>query len=147
MKDVILKLEAQLDAGSTFLKTADDAELSIKPRLEKWSKKEIFGHLLDSAINNLQRFTEIQFEEKPYTIRPYKMDHLVLANDYQHAYIEELRSFWVSINTRIREVIIAQTEESLAFPIIIGPEEKSDLRFLMTDYVDHLAYHLKQVMD
>jgi ribosome biogenesis SPOUT family RNA methylase Rps3 len=32
---------------------------------KKWSKKQILGHLVDSGINNLQRFTEIQFEEKP----------------------------------------------------------------------------------
>ena len=34
---------------------ADDA-VSHKPAPNRWSKKEILGHLIDSAANNHQRF-------------------------------------------------------------------------------------------
>ena len=31
----------------------------------KWSKKEILGHLIDSAFHNWKRIAEISFSEKP----------------------------------------------------------------------------------
>jgi hypothetical protein len=40
-------------------------ELESKPAPEKWSKKEILGHLIDSAANNHQRFIRIQSEDEP----------------------------------------------------------------------------------
>lgn len=43
-------------------------ELLSKPAPGKWSKLEILGHLIDSAINNLKRFTEIQFLPQPYKV-------------------------------------------------------------------------------
>ncbi|MBK9046740.1 MAG: hypothetical protein IPL74_08565 [Bacteroidetes bacterium] len=36
-----------------------------KKSLQKWSKKEILGHLIDSATNNHQRFVRGQFETVP----------------------------------------------------------------------------------
>jgi|TARA_R110000737_G_scaffold264685_1_gene272514 hypothetical protein len=61
---------------------------------KKWSKKEILGHLIDSGINNLQRFTEIQFSDRPYVIRKYNQNELVIVNDYQNAEIKEILDFW-----------------------------------------------------
>ena len=49
---------------------------------EKWSQKEMLGHLIDSGINNLQRFTEVQFETKSYRIRDYNQNELPKANNY-----------------------------------------------------------------
>ena len=34
-----------------------------KASSEKWSKKEIIGHLIDSAMINLQRFVRCTYEE------------------------------------------------------------------------------------
>ncbi len=71
-----------------FIEEISDFENKIADM--KWSKKEILGHLIDSGINNLQRFTEIQFLEKPYKIRPYNQDELVKANNYQNKNSQEL---------------------------------------------------------
>ena len=69
--------------------------------LEVVVEKEILGHLIDSGINNLQRFTKIKFEDKPYIIRKYKRNELVKANDYQNAQTNEIIKFCLSINNRI----------------------------------------------
>ncbi len=39
--------------------------MSIKLFPNKWSKKEIIGHLINSATNNHQRFVRCQFETIP----------------------------------------------------------------------------------
>ena len=69
MTEIINRLEQLLKSGLEYISKSSESELTQKPNPEKWSKKEIIGHLIDSGINNLQRFTEIQFENKPYKIR------------------------------------------------------------------------------
>jgi hypothetical protein len=105
MEKTTNSLEALLDSVLAFVNHASESKLTEKPSPGKWSKKEILGHLVDSGINNLQRFTEIQFEAKPYKIRRYDQDALVKANDYQNADINEIKNFLLAINTRIINLI------------------------------------------
>ena len=65
-----------------YIQNCPTEELAQRPAPSKWSKKEILGHLVDSGVNNLQRFTEIQFHPKPYVLRNYNQDELVKINDY-----------------------------------------------------------------
>lgn len=145
MMQTILKLEMLLDTAVNYLNAATVTELEAKPAPDKWSKKEILGHLIDSALHNLQRFVEVQFESKPYTVRKYKQDECVAANDYQHADIEGLTQCWLSLNRRIIHLMNLQTPDTLAFEVVIDDKTTEDLRFLMTDYVEHLEHHLNQI--
>lgn len=146
MTETINKLEHLLKSGLDYLSQSSESEMSHKLSAERWSKKEILGHLIDSGINNLQRFTEIQFEDKPYKIRKYKQNELVKVNDYQNSKTHEIVEFWLSINNRIKNLIEFQTEKTLNYKIELERDTISDLRFLMKDYVDHLEHHLNQIM-
>ena len=142
MTETTNKLEQLLERGMEYLTQSSESEMNRKIYVGKWSKKEILGHLIDSGINNLQRFTEIQFENKPYRIRKYNQDELVKANDYQNSETKEIVGFWNSINNRILNLIKKQTEKTLNYKIELEKDNTSDLRFLMKDYVEHLEYHL-----
>lgn len=48
-----------------IISTIAETEFCFKPLPEKWSKKQILGHLIDSAANNHQRFIRIQYEQEP----------------------------------------------------------------------------------
>lgn len=146
MTETTTRLNSLLKSGAAYLKTVSDGDLKNKRAPGKWSKQEILGHLIDSGINNLQRFTEIQSAEEPFKIRKYKQDELVLANGYQHAEINELIQLWLSLNQRIVQVMLLQTENSLKVKIELPDGQISDLRFLMVDYVDHLEYHVNQIL-
>lgn len=145
MKATINRLEELLEYGFEYISKASDSEMSHKPDPKKWSKKEILGHLIDSGINNLQRFTEIQFDDKPYKIRKYNQDELVKANDYLNSELKEVLAFWISINNWIIYLMKQQTNKTLNYKIELDKGDTADLRFLMRDYVDHLAYHLNQI--
>ncbi|MDP5170354.1 MAG: DinB family protein [Bacteroidia bacterium] len=145
MNETINQLEGLLASGFEYVSQATELELSQKPSPEKWSKKEIMGHLLDSALNNLQRFTEIQVEEKPYKIRKYRQDEWVEANQYQASKIEEIVICWLALNRRIVTVMKNQTETTLSYQIVFNGNDYADLNFLMKDYVDHLEHHLTQL--
>ena len=145
MRETINRLERLLDIGLDYLSKSSEFDIKKKSSLEKWSKMEILGHLIDSGINNLQRFTEIQFEKSPYKIRNYNQNGLVKANDYQNSEIREIIQLWISINNRIKKLMEYQNETSLNLKIELNDGTNSDLRFLMNDYVDHLEHHLNQI--
>ena len=147
MEELSQRLELLIQNGLEYIRLADELAMSRKTSSEKWSKKEILGHLIDSAINNLQRFTEIQFAPKPYQIQSYRQVELVKANNYQSASVKDLTILWQAVNRRIQQVILMQTELTLAFPIILGNGDSADLAFLIRDYVDHLDHHLPQIFD
>lgn len=144
MRNTINQIENSIKIVQELILQTSAEEAEFKATPEKWSKKEILGHLCDSAINNLQRFTEAQYEPKPYKIKSYKQDELVLANDYQHTPIEQILNLWIALNTHIIALIINQTNETLQYEIIMGAELKT-LKWLMEDYATHLHHHVKQL--
>lgn len=141
-----MRLDHLLHETCRHIEMATDEEMEYKASRLKWSKREILGHLIDSAVNNLQRFTEIQFQPKPLKIRKYDQDGLVSANNYQHSDTESLLNLWLALNERIGDVMETQTKETLAYAIELPDGTSSDLRFLMTDYVDHLEHHIRQLL-
>lgn len=147
METIINRLEVLLHNGSAFINNTSVLELRHKPHLEKWSKQETLGHLIDSGVNNLQRFTEVQFKASPYRVKTYDQNNLVTANNYQNADSKELLNLWLSLNQRIKTILKNTPEEILNAAIELPNGTIADVRFLMIDYVDHLEHHLKQIIN
>lgn len=144
LQNSILRFEEILAENADYFPTIDIAVLEAKIP-GKWSKKEILGHLVDSAIHNLVRFTEINYVEKPYRHRSYNQIDLVNLNQYQTMDIHDLTELWLSINKQIVRLMKSVDEKALDYKIVLNDESIIDLRFLMTDYVDHLEHHIRQL--
>lgn len=147
MTEPIANLEYFVTQISKYISETSEEIMSEKPNPEKWSKKEILGHLVDSGINNLQRFTEIQFKEKPFKLKTYNQVELVKVNRYQTAEITEILNLLQAINNRIVKVIKAQTEETFEYKIVTDNETYFNLKFLIKDYVNHFEHHTKQIIE
>ena len=145
MEKSIKELQNCLDTVQAYFNSTGENDLLAKPNPNKWSKKEILGHLIDSGVNNLQRFTEIQFKDKPYHYSEYQQNDLVLANQYQKEETKELLAFWVSLNKRIISIMKNQTEETLSYEIV-KENKHFNLEFLMKDYVEHMKHHINQII-
>jgi len=146
MENKITRFDQSLREMEVLFSVTIPSDFDNKSSDSTWSKKEILGHLIDSAINNIQRFTEIQFCEKPYQIRKYNPDELVKANDYQNKDVHELFQLWKQLNMHIRYIIENQTKNTLGYSIILPDNQKKDFRFLITDYINHLEHHLNQII-
>jgi len=124
----------------------DEEIMSLKPELGKWSKKEILGHLIDSARVNLQRYLEIQHSPSPYAVQPYLQNELVQLNDYQNMPSVEIVQLWKSLNQQILRIYEKADETVLAKTVEFPYSgENGDFKFMMDDYIDHLEHHLKQI--
>ncbi|SNR92585.1 DinB family protein [Flavobacterium sp. ov086] len=144
MQDAILKFEKLLLENVNYIPTIDQNILEER-KPGKWSKKEILGHLVDSAIHNQVRFTEINYVEKPYQHRPYSQIDLVNLNQYQTMDIEELTQLWFVLNKQIVRLMKSVDEKALDYEIVLSDGAVIDLKFLMTDYVEHLEHHINQI--
>lgn len=144
--DIANSLEVLIKTAADDFSRITDIEWNAKPNPRKWSKKEILGHLVDSAMNNLRRFTEIQFaSDRPYRVQKYRQEDLVRVNRYQSLAVNHIIVLWASVNTQITFVLQELSAELLATEILTPEGEIKTLGWLVDDYVVHLRHHLAQI--
>jgi hypothetical protein len=143
----MLRLQERLQNMEGIFFSFTEEELRQRPAPGKWSRLEILGHLVDSALNNLKRFTEIQFSPQPYTLVPYPQDALVAANQYQELPVQHVLALWKILNQQIYYVVEKIPPGMLTTPVRTQYEgnDPGTLGWLIADYVAHLEHHLKQV--
>ena len=116
---------------------------SKKPAPNKWSKKEILGHLIDSAANNHQRFMRLQLQAE-ISLPGYDQDDWVRLNRYQHEPWAEIIALWSVYNRHLVSVIESLDDSALGH-VWHSPEGDVTLEFIASDYVRHVKHHLAQI--
>jgi hypothetical protein len=116
-----------------------------RPAPDKWSKKEIMGHLCDSAMVNLQRFIRCTFEENFKLV--YEQDEWVKAQHYQELTIDEVLQLWKMLNLQIIHVLDQYPPERMQAKCDNSKVDTSlhTVEWLAQDYLQHLQHHLSQV--
>ena len=140
------RLKEILQATPAKLFVISDEVASNKPNPKKWSRKEILGHLIDSASNNHQRFVRLQIDNE-IKLPKYKQDEWVSVQRWQQKNWEEIIALWKLYNQHILHIFQHIDESKLFNTVTLGDEEDEiyTLQFLIDDYVDHMEHHLKQI--
>ncbi len=115
---------------------------SIRPSPKKWSKKEIIGHLIDSAQNNIRRFIVAQYDNNPFIV--YRQDDWVSINNYQSYQLEDLVQLWFLLNKQICSILSNMSQE--IFQRTCQTEALHTIEWLAKDYIKHMKHHLHQVL-
>jgi hypothetical protein len=147
MKNVAAELNGLIEDYAKKFTKISDQEFSAKPLPNKWSKKEVVGHLIDSAQNNLRRFIVSQYESTPPKIT-YEQDFWVNTNGYQQMSSADVVALWKLMNERIVAVLTNMPEKNYKRNSDTGKQEAQlhTLKFLAEDYVKHLKHHINQVI-
>ena len=156
MDDFIDAFRRLLKHSAVALLTISEADAARRPAPDKWSAKEIVGHLIDSASNNHQRFVRAQFQDD-LVFDGYDQDAWVAAQQYQEASWPALVELWRAYNLHLARVMAATPEATrlretrrhtfhqIAWQTI-PEDEPATLDYFMRDYVDHLRHHLGQIL-
>lgn len=135
---------AQLNSlQATLLKVSP--ALAVTPwRPGGWTRKQIVGHLLDSATNNRQRFVRAAIDGQ-YTGPQYAQDDWVAAHGYADQSWADLLRWWIAEHEILIAVVDRISEERLSAQCHVGDGDPVTLRFLMEDYIAHQQHHFRQI--
>jgi hypothetical protein len=109
-----------------------------------WTRKQIVGHLLDSATNNHQRFVRASADGR-YEGPGYAQDAWVAAHGYAGQSWETLLRWWQAEHEILAAVVDRIPEDRLEATCIVGDHEPVTLRFLIEDYLAHQRGHFAQL--
>ena len=149
LKDIIEEVHPIFERMSS-------AQFSEKPSDDKWSPKEILGHLVDSAFNNHRRLILAENQDN-LLFEGYDQDQWVKRNNYQNRSKNDVLELWrisnlhfgESVNSLSREKLNAKTKVHSYFgwsmiPFEEGKEES--IVYLIADYIYHTEHHIVQIL-
>ena len=139
-------LADDIAAAEPRLRALTDAQASAPRAAGKWSRKQILGHLVDSAANNHQRFVRAQLVDS-LTDPGYAQEHWVTVQRYADRPWSELIELWCVYNRHLVHVIAAIPESRRETPMLVGGDPPATLVFVALDYVGHIRHHLGQIFD
>jgi hypothetical protein len=125
------------------LRKIPESDFSYKPSPSKWSKKEIIGHLIDSATHNHHRFVRGQFEDNP--VITYDQDQWNTYSFYQALDSAHVIMMWEVYNHHIVQLMSHMPESHKGRHCRMDDEHAYTIAWLFDDYVRHMEHHLRQV--
>jgi len=149
------RLRAAIAEAFPRLSAISDSDAATPPAPGKWSPKQVIGHLIDSASNNHQRFVRANFTDDLIFLG-YDQERWVELGRYTEAPWESLLMLWREFNLQIARVMEA-TPDAAASALRtrhnlhqlawhpVPEDQPATLVYFMSDYVDHLEHHLRQI--
>ncbi|HEV9037443.1 MAG TPA: DinB family protein [Puia sp.] len=144
MQSTIEHLEKIIRVYLRRMETLSDEAFEFRPRPDKWSRKEILGHLVDSAQNNIRRFIVAQYEDTPNIF--YAQDEWVKCSGYREYPVKDLIALWSSLNQHL-VIVLKQMGPDAAERLCSMGGAPQTLKWVAADYCNHLLHHLHQILD
>ena len=119
MKSIAADLHSIIETAGENLSRIDRDDASLRPAPGKWSKKEILGHLVDSAVNNHQRFVRAQHCEA-LAFPGYEQDAWVANQNYNDVEWKDLIELWVLFNRHLARTSRTRWRSSITSSVGAG---------------------------
>jgi hypothetical protein len=111
--------------------------------------KQIVGHMIDSASNNIHRTVHMQYGSNPLEFPNYATngnnDRWIAIQNYQSEDWDVLINLWKYLNIHIVHVFKNVNAEKLDNSWRCAENEAVTLRECITDYLRHLLLHLSEI--
>ena len=144
MRELSDQLRCLVEAAEPRLRQIPESE-SMRPALPGgWSRKQVLGHLIDSASNNHQRFVRAMLQPS-LDFPGYDQEGNIRVQAVQEADWVLLISLWAAYNRYLAHLIAHIPPSQLDMPCRIGAGEPVTLGFLASGYLTHLHHHLRQI--
>jgi len=139
------EFRSRIHAAYERLSAISESQASAPYRSGGWLRKEVLGHLLDSAANNHIRIAHAaisgHFEGPEYNQTEWVRMHNYAAADWQN-----LLKQWHDRNLLIGTFVAHIPEDRVAALCRIGEAAPVPLGFIITDYLDHMDHHIDQIV-
>lgn len=144
--DVPSRLVAIVPAAAQALSALDEsAWREPYSPTATWSRVQLLGHLIDSALNNHHRFVRAMIHDE-VRLPGYPQVEMVAVQNYATADPHGLLILWADLNLFLARVLGQVPDRKWATPCFIGDNPVMSLEELADDYVRHLRHHLDQLL-
>ncbi len=125
--------------------------LSQRRNRQNRTIKQILGHMVDSASNNIHRIIHLQYQSSPLIFPDYanlgNNDRWIAIQNYQYEKWEDLIQLWKYCNYHIVHVINNVDAEALDNIWINALNNAISLKAMINDYLRHFRLHLSEIDD
>jgi hypothetical protein len=122
--------------------------ISRKPE-KGWSIKDILGHLIDSASNNIHGIVHLQYQPCPLVFPNYGSEgnnsKWIKIQNYEGENWQDMIALWKYTNLHLAHVIENVNPEKLDNVWLAGPGREITLRDMIIDYTRHMKQHLAKI--
>jgi len=142
----VSQLKQQVQTNLPRLQALTDGQMRQSLGADKWTGKEILGHMSDSATMNRQRIIRSQYE-KPYEFPFYDQAKWTQIQAYNQYAWQDLVILWMVEYQHLLHILDHLPEESASSPC---PTKFSSSKWVTVDWMvghvyRHNDHHLKQV--
>jgi hypothetical protein len=140
-----------IENWETKLLALDENVIVMRRNSQNRNIKQIVGHMVDSASNNLHRIVHLQYQASPFDFPNYSTfgnnDRWIAIQDYQSENWTNLVQLWKYVNLHIIHVINHVNEDKLENLWIAGKDKFISLKEMIIDYLPHIKLHISEIAD
>lgn len=140
-KQLSEQLRTVVAGGMAWLKKIPDADAARPEREGKWSAKQVIGHLIDSAVNNLGRIVRMQVAQGA-KLPGYQQEEWVAVQHHAQREWGQLLQAWDVLNAHVAWAVAHVEKTQLTNRGEVAGTELT-LGFLIEDYIAHMEHHLQ----
>lgn len=146
---VTKEIRQVIETEESFLHSLDEEIITSKFNCQNRSIKQIVGHMIDSASNNLHRIVHLQYNDIPLIYPDYAIngnnDRWIAIQNYQEEDWQILIQLWKYSNLHITHVMQYIHPDKINNTWLTSPEEEVSLKDMVMDYPRHLKLHIKEI--
>ena len=138
------ELQIIIETFSLKLLQVTEEESNTSIAYGKWSRKQILGHLIDSATNNHHRFIRAQLRNH-IELPGYTQNDWIRLNGYEKKSWIDVVHLWETYNEHLVHILSLVPDDVLNNTISLDGKPAMTLQFVAEDYLRHLRHHLEQM--
>lgn len=140
-----------LEEWEARLTNLPEEVISNRMNSQKRSIRQILGHLIDSASNNIHRMVHLQYRESPMSFPNYAThgnnDKWIAIQHYQQENWQDMINLWKSMNLHLIHVIRHVDQQKLGIQWQSGDGELISLQENIEGYLPHFILHLNEIKE
>ena len=143
------ELSALISKWEKILISQPEKTITDRINSQNRSIRQIVGHMVDSASNNIHRVIHMHYQSSPIKYPDYanlgNNDRWIAIQNYQEEDWNDLVGLWVSLNRHMVHLIKQVDVSKLDQYWISALNEPVTLREMITDYPRHFKLHLDEI--
>lgn len=146
---ITIEIVRLIETWEKKLNDLPDEVISGRRNSQNRTIKQILGHLIDSASNNIHRVVHLQYQTSPFEFPNYATfgnnERWISIQNYQDEDWTSMIQHWKYSNLHLCHIIKNVNDDHLGKEWIAGKDRNLTLKAMIEAYTPHLKLHLSEI--